>query len=45
MLGFTDPEGILAKDAMEGVKKVGFFTFLIFSDPDGKLIEAQQQIW
>ncbi|KAH8646481.1 hypothetical protein BGZ60DRAFT_535619 [Tricladium varicosporioides] len=43
-LGFSDPTGKLASDALPAIQLMGFFSFLIFADPDGNVIEAQQQI-
>ncbi|CAG8952863.1 hypothetical protein HYFRA_00007577 [Hymenoscyphus fraxineus] len=44
-LGFgIDPASEEAQELIAPTEALGFFQFLVFADPDGNLIEAQQQI-
>lgn len=39
-----DPTSKEAQELIPPTKALGFFGFLVFADPDGNMIEAQQQI-
>ncbi|KAF2180505.1 hypothetical protein K469DRAFT_692707 [Zopfia rhizophila CBS 207.26] len=41
--GFDDPTSKEAQEALPGIVQLGFTTFIVAADPDGNLLEIQQQ--